>query len=462
MKPLWRKIGWVALAGAGLVLATAVATLDGVDARPYFRQPYYAETAARLRDAATSAVVTRGELAAGFGRASLTPPLAGGGDRGVSAVPLAGYGARQGRPATGVHDELEVKCVALRVGGRVVALLGMDLLIVPPEVAALVASRLARDHGLRREQIYFSATHTHAGPGGWGEGRVAESFAGKFQPAVRDWLAEQVAAAVAAALRDLRGARLGHGRFAAPAFVRNRLVGAFGRVDPEFSFLLVEQAGGRRGVLGSFAAHATVLPASVMEFSADYPGYWQRAVEAATGGVAVFLAGGVASHGPVAGEQGFAGAERMGRALAERLLAELPRTPLTGHVALGAAAVDVALPEHHVRVSDGVRLRPWLARQLLPATTSLIQGVRVNDVVWLSTPCDFSGELALGMKDALRQRGGDLVVTSFNGGYIGYVVPARYYHLPAYETRTMSFHGPNVPDYLDEVMRSLALALLAP
>jgi neutral ceramidase len=78
----------------------------------------------------------------------------------------------------------------------------------------------------------------------------------------------------------------------------------------------------------------------------------------------------------------------------------------------------------------------------------------------VSTPCDFSGELALGIKDFLRQRGGDAVITSFNGGYIGYVIPARYYHLPGYEPRTMSFHGPNVADYLDDTIRTLALGLI--
>jgi neutral ceramidase len=349
------------------------------------------------------------------------------------AVPLAGYGSRQGRPATGVHDELEVKAVVLRVADGLVALLGMDMLIVPPEVAARAMQRLRAELGLRREQVYFSATHTHAGPGGWGEGRVAEAFAGPFQPGVREWLADQIVSAVTAAVRDVRPARLGHGRFQAPVFVRNRLVGQLGRVDPEFSFILVEQAGGSRAVLGSFAAHATVLSGNVMEFSGDYPGDWQRAVESATGGMAVFLAGGMGSHSPVPGAKGFSGAERMGRALAERLLAQLPLTALSGEVALGVSAVDVALPDYNVRVADGIRLRPWVARRLLPADSPcLIQAVRLNGVVWVSTPCDFSGELALGIKDFLRQRGGDIVITSFNGGYIGYVIPARYYHLAGY------------------------------
>ena len=113
-----------------------------------------------------------------------------------------------------------------------------------------------------------------------------------------------------------------------------------------------------------------------------------------------------------------------------------------------------------MRVSDGLRLRPWLAGRLLPpARRSFIQVFRLADSVWISTPCDFSGELALGIKDSLHARGSSAVITSFNGDYVGYVIPSRYYHLSGYEPRLMSFFGPNVPDYFDELIRAMALEL---
>jgi hypothetical protein len=225
-----------------------------------------------------------------------------------------------------------------------------------------------------------------------------------------------------------------------------------------FSYIILKQADGKTFVLGSYGAHATVLSSRVMEFSADYPGCWQRAVEQATGGAALFLAGGVGSHSPVAGESGFAGAERMGQALARMLLDRLPQIPLTNQVAFGILGIELTMPPLNVRVSDGVRLRPWLAKQLVPVRShSFLQVFRLNEVVWISTPCDFSGELALGIKDFLRARGSGAVITSFNGDYVGYVIPSRYYHLNGYEPRVMSFFGPNVPDYFDEVIRTMAL-----
>jgi hypothetical protein len=242
--------------------------------------------------------------------------------------------------------------------------------------------------------------------------------------------------------------------------VRNRLVGGLGQVDPEFSYLVLKQVEGRLAVLGSYSAHATVQSGNMMEFSGDYPGCWQRAVEQATGGLAVFLAGGVGSHSPVPGEGGFRGAERMGQALAQAVLERLPQTTLTNSIAFGLLGLEVSMPPLHARLSDGVRLRPWVAAKLLPVgERSFLQAFRLGDSVWLSTPCDFSGELALGIKDALRARGSSAVITSFNGDYVGYVIPSRYYHLGGYEPRLMSFFGPSVPDYFEELMRTMALEL---
>ena len=234
-----KKFGRVTLRlGAGLVGLVAVALisgLDGVDHRPYLREPYYTETAARFRAAAITNSVLRGELAAGCGRALLTPAVNASEDDPAHgrfrSLPLAGYGGRRGQPATGVHDDLYVKAVALRVGDLVGVMVGADALIIPPEVTEAAMQRLEKEAGLSREQVYLSATHTHCSLGGWGEGLVAEAFAGGFQPGARVWFADRIVTAVRDAIADLKPASLGHGHFDAPEFIRNRLVGELGKVE---------------------------------------------------------------------------------------------------------------------------------------------------------------------------------------------------------------------------------------
>ena len=454
----------VSLGVAAGLAVLAMACLDGVDYRPYLHQKYYTDTVTRLQALAATNHMSQGELAVGFGLALLSPTINAPQDNPVKGqfrfLPLAGYGARHGQPARGTHDDLFVKAVALRVGNTLGVMVGVDALIIPAEVTDLAMQQLRQDPGLSREQLYLSATHTHSSLGGWGEGKVAEAFAGGFQPGVRIWFSGRIVAAVREAIADLKPAEIGQGRFAAPEFVRNRVVGQLGKVDPQFSYILLKQGGGKTAVLGSYAAHATVLSADQMEFSADYPGYWQRAVEQANGGLAVFLAGGIGSHSPVPPQHGFAGAEQMGLLLARKLLAQLTQLPLTNSTAFGILGLPVSLPPTNVRLSDGFRLRPWLARQLLPVRQmTFLQAFRLGDSIWVSTPCDFSGELALGIKDYLRPRSINAVITSFNGDYIGYVIPPRYYHLDGYEPRTMSFFGPNVPDFFDDIIRSMAVKL---
>ena len=101
-------------------------------------------------------------------------------------------------------------------------------------------------------------------------------------------------------------------------------------------------------------------------------------------------------------------------------------------------------------------MRPWVASRLLPVRAETwLQVLRLGDRVWLSTPCDYSGEMALDLKAAARTAGLRAAVTSFNGDYVGYVVPSKYYSLNTYETRTMAFFGPQLPDYFDELLRGL-------
>ncbi len=53
------------------------------------------------------------------------------------------------------------------------------------------------------------------------------------------------------------------------------------------------------------------------------------------------------------------------------------------------------------------------------------------------------------------RKGLNLMITSFDGGYIGYVTPDRYYGRKAYETRDMNWFGPQNGAYFEEMMAGL-------
>lgn len=258
------RLGRVALYGIGLLALIVAVSVKPVDREPYFTTGYYNGTKKGFDDTSKAYQPVSGALKAGFGKAKLSPELGAAQDDPVHGkfkwLPMAGYNPRGGKPAEGVHDDLWAKAIAFEVNGHRLVMLRLDALIIPREVSEEVVKALGEKHGLKREEIYFSATHTHSGIGGWGPDPISKAFGGGFNAGIPKWFATQLVAAAGDALGNLQPASLGSGRFHEPDYVRNRLAKDRGRIDDEFSYLMVKQQGGTTGVIGVYNAHATCLP----------------------------------------------------------------------------------------------------------------------------------------------------------------------------------------------------------
>ena len=77
-------------------------------------------------------------------------------------------------------------------------------------------------------------------------------------------------------------------------------------------------------------------------------------------------------------------------------------------------------------------------------------------MVWITTPADFSGDYALQIKNTLASKGFSSNVSSFNGSYVGYIVPGRYFYLDEYESRLMGWFGPNMGEYTVDMIRQIS------
>lgn len=450
-----------------LLIITLFLSLTRVDYSPYFEADYYLKTQARLDSVTLELVPSSGEVQVGFARESITPLLRAEEDNLITGafkeVPLAGYGDRSGKPAEGIHDSVFVKAVALQVQDQLLVLVASDLLIVPPEVSAGVSKILEQRLGLKRSQLFFSATHTHSSVGAWSEGIVGESFAGEFNTQVVQWLVARFSQAIEKSIDNLQAGQLGVGSFDAADFVANRLVGEKGTKNPEFIFLVARQHTGRKAILGSFDAHATTLSGDNMLFSGDYPGYWQRKLESEGADMAIFFAGSVGSHKPVSSGEKFDKPKFIGEALADSVLKYEKGAFLSDSIALASVSLEIDLPEFHVRVTDGVRLIPAISRRLFPPIGKVyLQAARIGNLIWATTPCDFSGETAIVLKNAMHKKGYKALVTSFNGAYTGYIIPGKYYHLNEYESRIMSWFGPYMGPYTNDMLEQLMQAVSSP
>jgi len=430
-----------------------------VDYTPYFKTEYYRQTRAQLETRADSLQTLLNStsqptpsIQIGFGKASITPG---------AGVPLAGYASRDGRSNTGIHDSLFAKALAIQAGANEVMLVSIDALIFSRAMADTVLKIVAPTMDLRRGQIIFGATHTHSGPGGWEDSYLGKIFAGSYQANVFRLLTQQIAQAMQIAHQDLQPGCIGFATLNLPQYVKNRLVKKLGRIDPEFNIMLSEQNSGTRIVSGCYAAHATTIDDENMQYSGDYPGYWQRRIEQQPGHQAIFWAGGVGSHGPNGEGRNFGKAQFIGEALADSVLKHLSTIPLTANISVFSLGVPVALPEPQIRLTDHWRLAPWLARKImLKDQDSYLNLIGLGRTLIFGVPADFSGELASQLKDFAWRRGYRASFTSFNGSYVGYIIPSKYYHLNSYESRTMSFFGPAMGDYFPDLIKRMMVSVI--
>lgn len=435
-----------------------------VDHTPFYESDYYKITRSRIDSLDKSTIVTEDSVRAGFAKVSITPGLNNIKDEYSEGkfiqVPLAGFGARKGKPATGIHDSIFIKAVALKLAQKTIVFVGADLLIMPPNITDSVTALLLTK-GIRRDQVYFSATHTHSSLGGWGPGFVGGQFAGKENKNLERWLVQQISKAVVTAIADLRPARIGVGNFNAGIYTQNRLIKDSGTKNGDFSFITVEQIGNKKAVLGSFSAHSTTMGSGNMEISADYPGYWERKIEHTSADYALFLAGSVGSQSPAGEGKGFDKPRFIGEALADSLNVHLPEVKLYDRVAFSALSLKVQLPEYRMRITTTINLSTYLSKKLMPfPENTYFQAVRIGKMVWISTPSDFSGEYALQIKNSLTVKGFDANVTSFNGSYIGYIIPGRYFYLDEYESKLMGWFGPNMGEYSMDLIRQISEIVL--
>ncbi|WP_250419029.1 MULTISPECIES: neutral/alkaline non-lysosomal ceramidase N-terminal domain-containing protein [Pontibacter] len=427
-----------------LLLACAIRRND---ATPFAETVYYKETVNSLQQ--HRPIISEADtLQVGWAKISITPP---------PPFPLAGYGKRLGKAYTEVHDSAYVRTFAFNNGKQEAYLVALDLLITPMTLTkALEAASIKA--GLKPEQLYLSATHTHTSFGGWGENLMGWVMAGKYSQEQVNSTADQIIQSIKLAKANAQTAKVGYGKAIAGHLVGNRLNGEEAVRDTTVRFIKFEQADGDVAVLATFSAHATVLPSKQQILSRDYPGALVTALEKQVD-FAAFSAGAVASHRPVY-QHGdtFISVDSMGNQLARVILPELPKVSMDYSYKLGYNRLPLLLPDPEWRIGDNYHLAPWLFYNLFGKYPSFVTSLQIGDIILAGAPADYSGEFLPQLEQQASQQNQKLIVTGFNGGYMGYLLPSRHYNLDAYEARGMNFYGRWGGDYLTAIFKKVIQA----
>lgn len=429
--------------------------------KPYFQSDYYKETVSRLDQVKPSEKTLTDSLFAGFSKTSIIPGdyEINQGNKKKKAIPIAGYGQLKTKYSTGIHDSVFVRAIALKTGSDTSIIVSAEMLIMPPNIIDSVVASLSKS-GIRRDQLFFSSTHAHSSIGGWGYGLLARLMAGKRNILIEEFLVNRIRQSVLIAMVDLKQARLGSGLFDAPQYTINRLTHNPEHNNTSFDYILIEQNYGRKAVIGTYPAHATTLPSENTLISGDYPGYWSRKIEKSGFDVGMFCAGSMGGQSPAGKGKDFESSAFIGESLADSVLAGLSRIRTSSLLSSSAITLRTNLPEYHFRLTSRRNFTTGFSRMLMPAPENVyLQALRLNNLIWYFTPGDFSGESAILLRRIMKGDGYRSVVSGYNGSYVGYIIPGKYFYLDHYEPRMMGWYGPTMGDYIFELMEKMGRAV---
>ena len=431
-----------------LVVLLLAVSLAPVDETPYRQMPYYAQTKHRLAQLPTPRPA-KVPIRAGWSKTNITPPY---------TTPTGGYGVRRGKHWRVVSDSIFARAIVLNNGSTRVAVVGLDLLITPPTVTEALKKRLP-EVGLRWENVYVGAIHSHNSIGGWAPGLVGGLIAGSYDEKIVTRITDGILTAIRNAQASMAPVQIGFGQVDASDHITSRIAfsGPTRPLDGQIRLLKLKKPDGQSALLCTFAGHATLFDGGNGDYlSRDYPGSLVDRLEKTSANFAVFMAGTVGSTAPKPrGKTDFQEIRNYAGDLALRIERTVPQIQTRSDSALAMLTLPLGLREPHPRVIGNWRVRPWLFYAIYGDYPSDLKALRIGKTVLLGTPCDFSGEFVADFKPLAAQRGINLMITSFDGGYIGYVTPDAYYNRKTYETRDMNWFGPYNGAYFEEMMLGL-------
>ena len=424
-----------------LVIATMITTMDQT---PYKQMPYYKQWKSLIGKVNKDTAHTE-TFKAGWAKVNITP---------ASPTPMAGYGNRRGKPYISVHDSVYVRAMVIDNGVTQAAIIAADLLIIPPTVTKILQARLTEKE-IPFDHVFFGATHTHNSVGGWGTGISGLFFSGKYDQKNVDKIAEAIFQAIVQAKAKLEPAKLAYMESVDKADIQNRLVGEEGGVDPEIRSVGFITDSGEKAILASYGAHSTVIQSKNMVLSRDYPGVLIDSLENGRYNFAMYMAGAVGSMAPVEkGSDDFDEMKNQAFGVQQALLAS-DTVSQSKQAFLQSLTIPLPLRDPSPRLTMDIVLRSWAFKKAFGEYPVFVKALRIGNILMVGMPCDFSGELVAGLDAYAKTKGLNLMVTSFNGGYIGYITHDKYFDRDKYETKTMSWYGPYNGAYLQEVIRDI-------
>ena len=392
-----------------------------------------------------------------------------------------------------IHDDLFAKALVLQNGAALVALVVVDICVMPKDFQDEVKEMITAQTGIPAPAILISSTHTHAA------GSVADIHLGGMDMAYRKKLPGLIVESVVEARKNLRPAQVAFGSANAPEHVLcrryymkqeyipfNPVSGGSDQIktnpfggeeailhsvavpDPELSYLAIRGMDNRWiALLGNYSLHY-VGDWENGTISADYFGVFSEQVRLKLNAGEDFV--GIMSNGTSGDiniwdfknpdrypKENFEKSRLIGSDLAGKVVDSLKEVSWQTDPALAAVYEEIGLPvvkptaeelaaardivaatEYREIIPDQDGLRRLYAREQVllnefaDTTYCPVQAIRIGNGVIGALAGEFFAETGLALKK--EQKAGHYFTITMANGNVGYVPPAGEIERGGYET----------------------------
>ena len=363
---------------------------------------------------------------------------------------LMGYGPRL---STGVHDPIFHRIVAMDDGTTQFFLVASDLCIFSPTVYDDAMQRLQRETGIEARNVWWTVTHTHAGPEVGPPGMYDVLLAGRSDHEWNRDYAEFTVASLIQGIKDARArlspARLGIGTGISAANINRRArdvdgtislgLNPDGPVDRQIGLIRLDKPDGTPlALIANYAMHGTVLGGQFTQISGDGPGIVSAYVERKLGAPMLYVNGAAGNIAPIYSvypTPKSAHLSEFGVLLGDRILEanRLLAAP-AGEVRLQAMETFVETPRK-AGLGWPVGLERYAAKD--GQVRIPVRYLRLNDTVLWAAPVEMFCEIAFAVRQASPFR--HTFFFGYTNGWLGYLPTAKAFEEGGYEPKTSPF-----------------------
>jgi neutral ceramidase len=424
-----------------IVLLIGLSLVGPIDRTPLTEQSFFKEMIAQL-DTFRITPSSKHIIQSGWSKVSITPNY---------VMPMAGYRMRD--HYEGIHDSLYARIVVLHIDNQPIYLISVDLLLFPSALKEKLLLQLKQKSKV--PFLYLSATHTHNGLGGWHDTAVGNIALGNYNPQWIEFASQNITNAIQTIESDLKESKIGYWQSDAHEYAENRLVKNAPH-DGILRGIKLERTDSSTAQLITFSAHATNISKHDKNLSGDYPAALIDSLNSDTQ-FNLFMAGMVGSH-RLAGIHAteYDALAEAGSVLSHKIQ-QATISNVYDSVSVFARHIAIRFGPSQLRISKNLKLRDWVFRRLVNPLQGELTYLQLNDIVLIGTPCDFSGEVYVNhIAEIAAQQNKEVIITSFNGEYAGYITEDAHYETEKKEeVMTLNWVGPYYGNYFAEMINKL-------